>query len=210
MEVLLAAFSALFSVVNPFGAIPVFLVLTEGLDTRARTQQVLKACLFTIGILVTFFYAGTLILDFFGLKIEYIRMAGGIIIAQNGIQLTMPGSHKGKPLAKEVVEEGVHKTDISFTPLAMPMMAGPGSIAVTIALFKTANQLTDMLYMTAAIVLVAAVCFVVLRAAVPLNKFLGKGGMAALARMMGFIVLSIGIGLIMSGFVPLIQNTALN
>jgi multiple antibiotic resistance protein len=207
MEILLATFTALFSVVNPFGATPVFLALTQDMDSAARNETALKSSLYMIAILVVFFFAGTLILDFFGIRIEDIRIAGGILIAKSAFALLSPGSHRGKPLDKEVRKEGMEKDDVSFTPMAMPMLSGPGSIAVTIGFFNKANGLVmEYVYTVLAIVLVAAVTFFVLRFAEKLNKFLGKGGMAALSRMMGFIVLSIAISMIINGLLSLVQK----
>ncbi|MDQ3535855.1 MAG: MarC family NAAT transporter [Bacteroidota bacterium] len=210
MEVLLATFSALFSVVNPFGATPLFIALTTDLDKKTRNDQALKASIYMIGILVVFFFAGTFILEFFGIRIEDIRIAGGILIVRSAFQLLNPASYKGKPIAKEVEQEGMEKADISFTPMAMPMLSGPGSIAVTIGFFDKARGFMEYLSMILAIVLVAFLSYLVLRSAQKLNKFLGKGGMAALSRMMGFIILSIGISMILNGILPLIDNILKN
>jgi multiple antibiotic resistance protein len=206
MEILLATFSALFSVVNPFGATPLFIALTNDLDKKTRNEQALKACIYIIGILVVFFFAGTFILDFFGIRIEDIRIAGGILIVRSAFQLLNPGSYKGKPIAKEVEQEGMEKNDISFTPMAMPMLSGPGSIAITIGMFNKARGISEYFYMILAIVLVALLSYLILRSAQRLNKFLGKGGMAALSRMMGFIILSIGISMILNGVLPLVDR----
>ncbi|MDQ3393285.1 MAG: MarC family NAAT transporter [Bacteroidota bacterium] len=206
MEVLLATFSALFSVVNPFGATPLFVALTTDLDKKTRNDQALKASIYMIGILVVFFFAGTLILDFFRIRIEDIRIAGGILIVRSAFLLLNPSSFKGKPIDKEVEQEGMEKSDISFTPMAMPMLSGPGAIAVTIGFFDKARGFMEYLSMIIAIILVALTSFIVLRSAEKLNKFLGKGGMAALSRMMGFIVLSIGISMILNGILPLVDK----
>jgi multiple antibiotic resistance protein len=206
MEILLATFSALFSVVNPFGATPLFIALTNDLDQKTRNEQALKASLYMIGILVVFFFAGTFILDFFGIRIEDIRIAGGILIVRSAFQLLNPGSYKGKPIAKEVEQEGMEKNDISFTPMAMPMLSGPGSIAVIIGMFNKARGISEYFYMIMAIILVASLSYLILRSAQRLNKFLGKGGMAALSRMMGFIILSIGISMILNGVLPLVDR----
>lgn len=206
MEVLLATFSALFSVVNPFGATPLFVALTEDLDKKARNEQALKSSIYMIAILVVFFFAGTIILQFFGIRLEDIRIAGGILIVRSAFQLLSPGSHKGKHIDKEVKQEGMDKDDISFTPMAMPMLSGPGSIALTIGMFDKAKGYMEYTYMIIAIILVAAASYIILRSAVQLNKFLGKGGMAALSRMMGFIILSIGISMILNGIITLFEK----
>jgi multiple antibiotic resistance protein len=206
MELVLATFTALFSVVNPFGAMPVFLALTEGYSKEAKKEQALKACIYMFCVLVVFFFAGTFILNFFGLRIEDLRIAGGLLIIRSGMGLLDPDAHKGKKLSKEVEKEGMEKEDISFTPLAMPMLSGPGSIAVTIAMFGRAGDYVDMALIVVAILLVALLSFVILRSSATLTRFLGKGGMSALARMMGFIILSIGVSLIVNGILSLISN----
>jgi multiple antibiotic resistance protein len=206
MELVLATFTALFSVVNPFGAMPVFLALTENYSKEARREQALKACLYMIGVLVVFFFAGTFILNFFGLRIEDLRIAGGILILRSGLNLLDPESHKGKKLSPEVQQEGIEKDDISFTPLAMPMLSGPGAIAVTISMYGKAAHYMDMVLIVVSILLVALLSFSILRSSEQLTRFMGKGGLAALARMMGFIVLSIGVSFIVNGILSLVSN----
>jgi multiple antibiotic resistance protein len=90
--------------------------------------------------------------------------------------------------------------------MAMPMLSGPGSIAVTIGMFDKAKGTVEFIYMIVAIISVAFVSLLVLRSAQRLNKFLGKGGMAALSRMMGFIILSVGISMILNGILPLLER----
>jgi multiple antibiotic resistance protein len=206
MEVFLATFSALFPVINPLGATPVFLALTESLDKKSRNEQALKACLYMIGILTIFFFAGTFILNFFSLRIEDLRIAGGILIMRSGLNLLNPDdAHKGnKRLSKEVQEEGLVKEDISFTPLAMPLLSGPGSIAVVIGMYSKVEGYTEFGYIIGAIVMVALVSYLILRSSQRFTRFLGKGGMAALSRMMGFIVLSIGVSFIVNGILSLV------
>ena len=208
MEVFLATFSALFSVVNPFGAIVIFLSLTQDYDRKVRNDMALKTAVYMTFILIGFFFAGELILDFFGIRIEHIRMAGGLIIAISGFSLLGINAHKGKPVSKSVKQEGINKEDISFTPMAMPIMSGPGAIAIMIGMFENyrGQGIMAYLYIVLAVIAVAIISFLILRSSRKLNKWLGKGGMAALTRMMGFIILSIGIGMIMNGVVPLIGS----
>jgi multiple antibiotic resistance protein len=207
MEILLATFSALFPVINPFGATPVFLALTGSMDKTTRNEQAMKACLYVVGILVVFFFAGTFILNFFGLRIEDLRIAGGILITRSGLSLLNPDdAHKGsKRLSKEVQQEGLEKEDISFTPLAMPLLSGPGSIAVVIGMYNKATCYQEVGFIIAAIILVAIASYLILRSSQQFTRFLGKSGMAALSRMMGFIVLSIGVSFILNGVLSLVN-----
>ena len=202
MEIILATFSALFSVVNPFGAMPVFLTLTQDDSPDSRNQQALKACLYMVGILAVFFLAGQYVLNFFGIRIHDLRIAGGLMIMKAGFDLLTPGANK-KKISPEVVEEGQHKEDISFTPLAMPMLSGPGAIAISIGLFTTSLSYLDMVMILIGIVLLAGVSYIILRFSYQLTRYMGKSGLAALSRIMGFIVLSIGVNFIISALTAL-------
>ncbi|WP_242927480.1 MarC family NAAT transporter [Pontibacter vulgaris] len=197
MEIILATFSALFSVVNPFGAMPVFLTLTQDDTPAQRNQQALKACLYMVGILAVFFLAGQYVLNFFGIRIHDLRIAGGLMIMRAGFELLTPGASK-KKISSDVVEESQMKEDISFTPLAMPMLSGPGAIAVSIAMYTTSLSYMDMALILVAIVLLAAVSYIILRFSHQLTRYMGKAGLSALSRIMGFIVLSIGVNFIVS------------
>jgi multiple antibiotic resistance protein len=202
MEIILATFSALFSVVNPFGAMPVFLTLTQDDTPASRNQQALKACLYMVGILAVFFLAGQYVLNFFGIRIHDLRIAGGLMIMRAGFDLLTPGANK-KKISPDVVEEGQMKEDISFTPLAMPMLSGPGAIAISIGLFTTSLSYVDMVMIMIGIVLLAAVSYIILRFSYQLTRYMGKSGLAALSRIMGFIVLSIGVNFIVSALTAL-------
>ncbi|WP_210466116.1 MarC family protein [Rufibacter roseolus] len=204
MEILLATFSALFSVVNPFGAMPVFLTLTHDDSPARRNQQAFRACLYMIMILTVFFLAGQAVLDFFGLRIHDLRIAGGIMIMRAGLDLLNP-KEDSKKISKDVVAEGVEKEDISFTPLAMPLLSGPGSIAVVISLFTKSLTYFDMVLTVLGIILLGAVSYTILLFSPRLMIFMGKAGLAALTKIMGFIVLSLGVSFIVTALLALFK-----
>ncbi|HEX9651219.1 MAG TPA: MarC family protein [Cyclobacteriaceae bacterium] len=212
MEVFLGTLSALFSVVNPIGATPVFISLTQENSKKEIKDIALRTAIYMVLILVIFFLAGKFILDFFGILVEHIRIAGGIMIVISGMRLLRQDSEKGKIISKEVRLEGMEKDDISFTPMAMPLLSGPGSIALLIGMFDSLKgpAYWESGFIILAIILVSALTFIILLFSRTLNKFLGKGGMAALSRLMGFIVLSIGIGMIMNGLIPLLKQINVN
>ncbi|PSR54289.1 antibiotic resistance protein MarC [Adhaeribacter arboris] len=205
MEILLATFSALFSVVNPFGAMPVFLTLTQDDTPARRRQQALKACFYMIGILTVFFLAGQYILNFFGLRIHDLRIAGGIMILKAGADLLTTKSDAGRKVSKDAVEESIAKPDISFTPLAMPMLSGPGAIAVSIGLFTKSLSYLDMGLIILAIILLAIPTYYILIFSPTLIKVMGKAGLEALSKIMGFIVLSLGVNFITSALIALFK-----
>ena len=207
MEIYLGIFSALFSVVNPLGAVPIFVSLTEGSSFKELRVQSLKIGLFIIIILLLFFFSGNLILQFFGIQLEHVRIAGGLLISISAMNLVGKDAYKGKFIAKEVKEESMVRDDITFAPMTMPMLAGPGAIALMISKNSDAQiqSIFGSLTMIIAVVSVALITAIILMFSNRLNRFLGKAGMSALSRMMGFIVLSIGISMIFSGLTPLLK-----
>ncbi|MFD2785457.1 MarC family protein [Hymenobacter rubripertinctus] len=197
MNILLATFTTLLSVVNPFGAMPVFLTLTED-DTPAERANIgLKACLYMLGVLSVSFFAGQYVLNFFGINIHHLRIAGGILLMRSAFDLLTPGGNRAK-VSEETIEASRTKDDISFTPLAMPMLSGPGSMAVCISLFTKKLTYFDMGLIFLGFVLVALAAYIILMSSLRLTRFLGRPGMAALARIMGFITLAIGVNFIMT------------
>ena len=190
MQVLLATFTTLFSVVNPFGAMPMFLTLTGDDSHRERVGTALRACLYMVAILAVAFFGGQYILNFFGINIQHLRIAGGILLLLSAFELLTPGANRDR-VGPDALAESKLKNDVSFTPLAMPMLSGPGSMALCIGLIRPtyADKATTVL----GFVLVAAASFLILVSSLRLTRLLGRPGMAALARIMGFLTLAIGV-----------------
>ena len=127
---LLSNYVSLLSLINPLGAIPVFLSLTANHDKEWIKTQVLKTSFNVLLICLISFLIGNYVLHFFGISIDALKIAGGIIIARSGFQL-LNAKHK-KDVGKKIQKESLIKEDISFTPLAMPLLSGPGSISYLI------------------------------------------------------------------------------
>jgi multiple antibiotic resistance protein len=190
MEILLATFTTLFSVVNPFGAMPVFLTLTSHDTGSERLSTAFRACLYMVAILSVAYLGGQYILNFFGINIQHLRIAGGVLLMRSAFDLLTPGANRDR-VGPDALEESKTKDDISFTPLAMPMLSGPGSMAICIGLIRPTY--VDKIMTIAGFALVALASFIVLASSLRLTRVLGKPGMAALARIMGFITLAIGV-----------------
>lgn len=195
----LTTFIALIVIIDPPGVVGIFLTITEGDDLKTQRRQALKAAFFTFVILVLFFFAGTYILDFFGITLNAIRIGGGLIIAGIGFQLLRPTEeHKHSSQERE---ESTQKDDISFTPLALPLLAGPGALAVVIG----ASTKTEMmpwvsnLLILAAIFLAVLISWICLREANLLLRILGRNGMGALTRIMGFLLVCIAVQMMIQG-----------
>lgn len=201
----LTILASLFSVVNPLGAIPVFLTLTADETKEQRNRTSLMTSIYFIIILMSFFWAGTYILGFFGVSIFALRIAGGIVIMMSGFAL-LNGNTTKKRIGSKVKEAAIQKEDVSFTPMAMPMLSGPGSISLLIGYFTEYPDLSQRIIIASVIVLTGVIIYFILRSSPILFKYMGVSGLKALARIMGFIVLSIGVQYVISGIVGLVGN----
>jgi multiple antibiotic resistance protein len=207
LQVFLTTFVALFPIVNPFGAVPFFLSITAGTPQSSRQQTILKSVIYVFFILIIFLIAGNLILNFFSISIPAIRIAGGLLLHRIG--LNMIKAEPKVPQTKEEEYESQHKNDISFTPLAMPMLSGPGSIAVALGLSDQVKGLPDYLAMTFSVLVIAALTFVILRASTHIARVMGHSGMNVMTRMMGFITLCISVQFIVNGVLAILRANAL-
>ncbi len=198
-------FASLFSVVNPLGAVPVYLAMTPDETPRDRRFLALKTSLWFSGILIAFFLAGTYILSFFGISLDALRIAGGLVILNSGYAL-LSGKFESNRVGSKVKKEAVEKEDISFTPMAMPMLSGPGSISLLISEFLLHPTWGERMLIIGVVLTLGLVVFLILWSAPQLFKLLGKSGLKAISRMMGFLVMAIGVQYVIGGVVGLVEN----
>lgn len=197
MELISAAIAALLPIINPFSTAPLFLAMTEGDTDEERNRQATRGVLYMIAILTCFLVGGSFIMNFFGLSLPGLRIAGGILVAGVGMRMLYPKDNHDQTPAEEA--ESRAKTDISFTPLAMPSLSGPGAISVTIGLTSLAKGWTDYLGIWIGILIVAAITLTVLRISTKLVRFLGVNGLHAMTKIMGFLILCVGIQFVVHG-----------
>ncbi len=189
-------------IINPISAAVLLLSISTHLTVQERNRQVTWACIYMTGILVTFLLAGHLVMLVFGISIPGIRIAGGLVIGLLGFRMLFPEENKPAVVVDPEVEQ---KRDISFSPLAMPSLAGPGAIATVITMSSTINgrQGNDKPWAYAgvviAIVLAALVSWLVLRGAGGLRRVLGINGVNSLSRIMGFLLVCIGAQFVING-----------
>lgn len=204
MDFFIATLFSLFSIVDPPGAIPVYVALTGDRPKAERDRIALQTSLYFLLILVSFFLAGSYILSFFGLTIHALRIAGGMALLISGFGLMSGNFARRRGYDKNVEKESQDKTDIAFSPMAMPMLSGPGSISYLITQFNQHPGWDLRLQIIAAILAVAVLVWGLLRIAPFLFKVFGAGGLNAIARIMGFIVVAIAVQLMVDGIVHLI------
>ena len=205
-ELVLATVLALLPVTNPPASAPAFLALTERMPATRRLSQLRAACCFMAGILITFLVGGSLIMRFFGISIPGLRIAGGLMVAGIGSGM-LTGAAERRPADPADDAEG--DRDIAFSPLAMPMLSGPGSIAVTLGLTSLAKTWVDYAAIAVGIVAVALIAYVTLRLSGSIVAVIGRSGMNALTKVMGFLLLCIGIQFIVNGVLGIATDPAL-
>jgi MarC family membrane protein len=206
MELFIYIFAALFSVLNPIGTVPVFVGLTHGYSTAELSKTSLWTAINVFIILIISFFIGEYVLTFFGISIDALRIAGGLIIVSSGFSLLSGKFTKKRGVNKRVESEAQNRSDIALTPLAMPMLAGPGSISLLIAFYQEYTALHQKVIAVVAILAVALVIFIILKSAHYLVKYLGASGIVAISRIVGFIVIAIGIQYIVSALINIIKG----
>ena len=197
IELALSTFVALFPIANPFSTAPVLLTITRGDSDERRAHQVRQGIAYMFAILLVFTVAGTVILNFFGISIAGLRIAGGIMVGSIAIKMMNP-SREDEQTAEEE-KESIRKRDVSFSPLAMPILSGPGAIAVTIGLTSLVEHWLDYIAILSGILFVCLICFFVLQGATKIVNFMGANGMNAMTKIMGFLLLCVGVQFIVNG-----------
>ena len=201
MDLFTYLFVALFSVLNPIGTVPIFVGLTQHDTKKERSRISLWTAINVFIILIVSFFIGQYVLIFFGISIDALRIAGGIIIVSSGFSLLSGKFNKKRGISKKAETDAQKRNDIALTPLAIPMLAGPGSISLLIAFYQEHNSTQEIILSTLAILAIAVTIFLILRSAHYLAKILGASGIVAISRIVGFIVIAIGIQYIVSAII---------
>jgi MarC family membrane protein len=206
MDLFIYLFAALFSVINPIGTVPIFVGLTHGDTQKERSRISLWTAINVFAILIISFLIGQYVLSFFGISIDALRIAGGLIIVSSGFSLLSGKFNKKRGINKKVETDAQKRNDIALTPLAIPMLAGPGSISLLIAFYQEHNATSEIIIACFAILAIAATIFIILRSAHYLARLLGASGIVAISRIVGFIVIAIGIQYIVSAIINIVKG----
>jgi len=207
----LLVFAGLFPVVNPLGAAPLFLSLTVDCTPQQRARLALLVAFNSFWLLVGSTLFGSLILEFFGISIPVVRVAGGLLVTAMGWKLLSEGAGSGhEPLRDEADARAAND---SFYPLTLPLTVGPGaiSVALTIGSHRPRGEFNShaMLIWGSALVGLLAITlavYVSYRFAVSLVRSLGQGGVNVLIRLSAFILVCIGIQIAWGGLTDLIRE----
>ena len=202
----------LLPIANPLTSATVLLALTGRYPDAERNRQINRATIYVVIMLLLCFYAGNVIISGFGISIPGLRVAGGLIVSYIGFGMLFPPARVAEDEVQ--VEMASNATsaklkDIAFIPLTMPCTTGPGTIAFIISASSgiPGNLASPMVHASAIItsLLFALVFWLCLRGATRINGFLGETGIDAMARVMGFLLVCIGVQFIINGIHDLLQ-----
>ena len=206
MDLFVYLFAALFSVLNPIGTVPIFVGLTHDDSEIERSRISLWTAINVFIILIVSFFIGQYVLTFFGISIDALRIAGGLVILNSGFSLLSGKISKKRGINKKVENDAQKRNDIALTPLAIPMLAGPGSISLLIAFYQEHHKMNEIIISSVAILAIAITIFIILKSAHYLARILGASGIVAISRIVGFIVIAIGIQYIVSSIINIVKG----
>lgn len=190
------AFGSLFSIVDPFSALPVFVALTGEKPREYQSRTALRASLTCFVVLSVFAAAGSFIFKFFGITIPAFKVAGGILLFGVALDM-MRAQHSETRTTKE--EEAEKHDDVGLIPLGLPLLSGPGAIAAVMVLAGQAESTASRVAVHVAILGIGASAFLILRSAAVVGKLLGTTGIRVIGRLMGLILAAIAIQFVIDG-----------
>ena len=204
IDAFLEVFIPLFIIVNPASTLALFSVITGKYSKKERQRTARNASIYAMVLLIIFAIAGSGILDFLGIQIYSLRIAGGILLGFVGLDMLRRGEQFGEsPPGKE------QKTDYALVPLALPSLSGPGAITITIVSMQSASWFSLQWWLVIiAIILTMIITFIIFMSSVFMIKFLGRKGMDALTRVMGLLTVAIAVQFALTGlagWIPTLQ-----
>ena len=199
----LLCFTSFFTLINPLSTMPVFMTMTAGLTDNERTRTARKASIVALITIIIFALSGQLLFKFFGISVNSFRVVGGVIFFIMGMDMLQARLGQVKIKDSEVK---TYVNDISVTPLAIPMICGPGAITNSIVLMEDASTLTRKIVLFGMILLVMFITYLVFYSSSRILKLLGQTGINVMMRLMGLIVMVIAVEFFFSGLKPIILD----
>ena len=195
---LVKALASLFAIVNPLGALPLFLALAPAGDPAALRRAARRAVMAASICLVVIFAVGQGLLNFFGITIPAFRVSGGILILIMALQMLEghPSRQKLSPRDEEAARE---RDEAAIVPLGIPMLAGPGAISTTILLRQEAEGVVQAASVVVAAALVMVATAAVLLSADRIHRLLGESGIRIVTRVMGLVIAAVAVQFMADG-----------
>ncbi len=198
LDFAILSFTSLFVIVDPVGLIPAFLAMTQKNTSQERVRMAQLASLITFGILILSFLFGQRLLTAFGITLPAFEIAGGIVLLLVALDMLQARRTALKETQEEKAE-GITKEDVAVTPMAIPMLAGPGAITAVILLTNKAETFSQHMILAGAIFLVSALTLLILWTVAVRSKILSVIALKITGRLMGLILAAIAVQFILNG-----------
>jgi multiple antibiotic resistance protein len=199
----LLCLTSFFTLINPIGTMPIFMTMTSELDVAHRNHTAKKASLVAFATILLFAFSGQLLFKFFGISVNSFKIVGGVIFFIMGMDMLQARLSRVKIKDSEIKS---YVNDISITPLAIPMICGPGAITNAIVLMEKATTPEMKIILIASITVVVFLTYIILLSSSRIIKMLGDTGNNVLMRLMGLIVMVIAVEFFFSGLKPIMAE----
>ncbi|PQJ82755.1 MarC family protein [Polaribacter glomeratus] len=197
------SFTSFFTLINPFGTMPIFMTMTADLDQSHRTKTAKKASIVSFITIIIFAFSGQVLFNFFGISVNSFRVVGGVIFFLMGMDMLQ--ARLGKVKLKES-EIKTYVNDISVTPLAIPMICGPGALTNAIVMMEDADSIEKKVVLIFAAFVVILLTYLILYSSSKIMKILGQTGINVMMRLMGLIVMVIAVEFFFTGLKPILLD----
>lgn len=198
----LLAFTSFFTLINPLGTMPIFMTMTAELEQKDRVKTAQKASFVAFITIIIFAFIGQVLFNFFGISVNSFKIVGGVIFFIMGMDMLQARLGKDKIKDSEIK---TYVNDISVTPLAIPMICGPGALTNAIVLMEDADTIAKKSLLIVSVTVVMLITYVILYSASRIIRFLGETGINVMMRLMGLIVMVIAVEFFFNGLIPIIS-----
>jgi multiple antibiotic resistance protein len=197
----LTVFVALFAIINPIGAVPILITLTDGYSLKERKEVIRRSVYMAAGMLFGFMFLGVYIFDILGISIYDFEIAGGILLFKVGFDM-LQGKTSQTKITNAEQQDSADREAIAIAPIGTPLLAGPGSITTAIIYFNgTGIDILSRGMVIAAVILVLILAFIILKYSLPIFQKIGKTGSIVISRIMGLLLTAIAVDLITTGII---------
>ncbi len=196
----------MFAILNPIGAVPTLIILTENFTKREKNRVIAKSIGVAAGMIIGFMLVGTYIFVVLGIDISDFKVAGGILLFKVAFDM-LQGRTSNTKLTQQETDESLEREAVGIVPLGTPLLAGPGTITTAMIYFNSPQYGIEFrLIIFIAIITVLVVSYILLRLSTPLFNRLGKTGSLLISRIMGLLLASIAIEFITSGLISIVHS----
>lgn len=194
------AFATLFATVSPVDVAAIFAAITLTNSQHARRKMAMRGVMIASGVLVLFAFIGDWLLNALGISLAALRTAGGVMLLLMGLDMVFARNSAANSPTEKEQQEAVARSDVSVFPLALPLIAGPGTMgAIILLMAQSQGQLMALAGVMSALALVMLITLGCLLAATQLNRILGVTGMQVITRVMGVLLCALAIQFLFDG-----------